>query len=784
MRTPTPKSESKAAPRRRASTALVLLTLAVLTVPGVLANVKPDAPTLLERAVPDPTGLRETYRDYELQVMDPYLWREQLKTGAVDVTLRGRSYHVLVEPVPWDTTYTYEERLPDGRVVLREPLFQPVAYVGRVAGDDAASAHFVVMGSGVYGNVRSVTEDVWVEPVLFTQPAAPPGVSVVYRSTDAVQPEFPGHVLHATEDVAAPIPAGDGPLVAVGSPGPDRTISLWVDPLLDNTAGRDEAIATFNSLNVDWFRAIGFRFTRIETTVRACTACTSNNDNEILAQFTTTVNVGGQPWSNYHVANLLTGKSFASGFWGLSDQPGRHSWIRGGSGTTAHDRLIAIMHEVGHNFGAWHSRGVVYRHEHGGGQYGMHETIMTNGGTESWPEFSTSNANWIRSCNSHGWQNGNKAPGSPWTYGVYCHRGLETARNGGEGPFYSSMDSRGKLLRNVPPGDVSVICAYVQSGGTSAVLGVNKAPLYGPPLFTVTINAGVPGWACGGGPNEYFWPHDTMFVYKISGTAAIGYDTNAPYDGHYSFDNGWTWPSENVRRGYYVELLSSRMQPNNCGVLASGATLARGSSIASCSGQYTLVHQNDGNVVLYNTTGGVTKVDWASHTPNQATTSLVMQSDGNLVLYDGPTPRWSSATAGNPGAWLEVRNDGVLSILGRYGQSIWYEGCGLLGPNSRILRGGELRSCDRRYALVHQLDGNAVIQLNGVYDWWATGTYNLGTTELKMQDDGNLVLYAGGTAIWASDTNGHPHTWLRLSDTGRLAIWTPYGAPICNKLRC
>jgi len=39
-----------------------------------------------------------------------------------------------------------------------------------------------------------------------------------------------------------------------------------------------------------------------------------------------------------------------------------------------------------------------------------------------------------------------------------------------------------------------------------------------------------------------------------------------------------------------------------------------------------------------------------------------------------------------------------------------------------------------------------------------------------MQHDGNLVLYAGARAIWATHTNGHPGSRLVLQFGGDLAI--------------
>ena len=60
------------------------------------------------------------------------------------------------------------------------------------------------------------------------------------------------------------------------------------------------------------------------------------------------------------------------------------------------------------------------------------------------------------------------------------------------------------------------------------------------------------------------------------------------------------------------------------------------------NGEYTLVHQGDGNVVLYRfyRKEGQT-VLWQTRTDRRMTRHLVMQPDGNLVLYHVSRPIWS-----------------------------------------------------------------------------------------------------------------------------------------------
>jgi hypothetical protein len=110
-------------------------------------------------------------------------------------------------------------------------------------------------------------------------------------------------------------------------------------------------------------------------------------------------------------------------------------------------------------------------------------------------------------------------------------------------------------------------------------------------------------------------------------------------------------------------------------ILPSGQTRNLGWALRS-GDHHTLVMQQDGNVVLY------TRTDvpiWYTNTGGDCcgheglgtmfNLYITMQTDGNLVLYRvvlgldrGPSPMWSSNTAGNPGAWLAVQDDGNLVV--------------------------------------------------------------------------------------------------------------------------
>ncbi len=107
-------------------------------------------------------------------------------------------------------------------------------------------------------------------------------------------------------------------------------------------------------------------------------------------------------------------------------------------------------------------------------------------------------------------------------------------------------------------------------------------------------------------------------------------------------------------------------------------------------------------------------------------------------------------------------------------------GCGLLVANQAIGLDQALYSCDNRFALVMQSDGNLVQYWNGSsIAIWNAGTVGQPANALIMQDDGNLVMYsAAGVALWHTQTNGNPGAYLSLDDQGALIMFDVMGTPI------
>jgi hypothetical protein len=102
---------------------------------------------------------------------------------------------------------------------------------------------------------------------------------------------------------------------------------------------------------------------------------------------------------------------------------------------------------------------------------------------------------------------------------------------------------------------------------------------------------------------------------------------------------------------------------------------------------------------------------------------------------------------------------------------------GQLAAGQSLAVGDTLRSANGLYGLFMQGDGNLVLY-SGTAAVWATDTWTLPSwlqpNRADMQDDGNFVLYNDANfASWASGTDGNPGARLVLQDDRNLVIYTP-----------
>ncbi len=110
--------------------------------------------------------------------------------------------------------------------------------------------------------------------------------------------------------------------------------------------------------------------------------------------------------------------------------------------------------------------------------------------------------------------------------------------------------------------------------------------------------------------------------------------------------------------------------------------------------------------------------------------------------------------------------------------------CGKLAPGGVLATNAPLTSCDGRFSLVMQGDGNMVLYHNGRGAIWNTATTGTAARHTVMQTDGNFVLYPpSGPAIWHTHTNS-PGAFLAVQNDGNLVVYSSGGQALWNSGTC
>jgi hypothetical protein len=234
--------------------------------------------------------------------------------------------------------------------------------------------------------------------------------------------------------------------------------------------------------------------------------------------------------------------------------------------------------------------------------------------------------------------------------------------------------------------------------------------------------------------------------------------------------------------------------------LMPGEQLKVNQKIFSANGAYSLVQQEDGNLVVYDSQNTAI---WSSGLKGPTARRCIMQEDGNLTQHPAGYNQvlWSTQTKGNKGAYALLQDDGVLTVVNQNNQIIWRSmaakaktpakaaattqtasaksgaaGADRLVAEQELLPTKFITSANGKYKLIQQEDGNLVIY-QGNRPTWSTGTNGRKIQRCVMQKDGNLVLYdIFKDAVWASNTHGNEFAYLVLQDNGNLVLYSSGGA--------
>jgi hypothetical protein len=292
-----------------------------------------------------------------------------------------------------------------------------------------------------------------------------------------------------------------------------------------------------------------------------------------------------------------------------------------------------------------------------------------------------------------------------------------------------------------------------------------------------------------------------LYTYDTSSTSyifmqywLIGYDTTCP--------SGWYADSDDSD-DCYTNSAAAEVSTLTAGQLASLRLTASaqsggsdGVSLAVGSGAATSVTDIDSEVGLasrWNTTewgvygdGGGTEAYFGSSTSLEAQTALTATSTvaPSCVSegFTGETNNLTQTTTPALGAESSLTMAttqtngaaGTASCATSVGNS---GGTGILKTGQELQAGQSLYSPSGQYQLRMQPDGNLVIYDNGS-GIWNTRTQGTGSSNyLIMQNDGNLVVYTSAKqGVWNSGTQGTGSgNYLDMQNDGNLVIYSSSG---------
>jgi len=168
---------------------------------------------------------------------------------------------------------------------------------------------------------------------------------------------------------------------------------------------------------------------------------------------------------------------------------------------------------------------------------------------------------------------------------------------------------------------------------------------------------------------------------------------------------------------------------------------------------------------------------------NTAPTQATVPTNSGLLSLD------EDGTACSADYYLRLTDDGGKMLKGQIALSATRPtapqvtgggggGCGTLTANQQLTPNQSTLSCDGRFTLILQGDGNLVLYQGGT-PLWASNAVGKASARAILQGDGNLVIYdSAGSPLWASNTAGNDGAHLTVQNDGNTVIFSSSGAAL------
>lgn len=317
-------------------------------------------------------------------------------------------------------------------------------------------------------------------------------------------------------------------------------------------------------------------------------------------------------------------------------------------------------------------------------------------------------------------------------------------------------------LGNAGSWDDNALNRRLSVSGTPTTGSVGVDERYGHVVYVDSVNGSTLTIS------EYNWGSTGSYGTRTGTTGQLGLSKFISFKAQ-------TQPSTPVYESYYngsgvksaTYLGRDRLYP--------GQVLRANQYIESFNTRYVLLMQPDGNLVEYG--GEAFDAVWNTRTFGNPGAYAVFQADGNTVVYssDG-RPLWYSGMRAGANR-LVLQDDGHLVNYNSSGTALWYTGVfsadysayvgtDVIGPGGGLYQNQYLRSGDGRYSLRMQPDGNLVVYGPGNHALWNSRTFGNPGSWFAVQPDGNLVVYNSyGRALW----------WSGMKSNSKLLSMQPDG---------
>lgn len=223
-------------------------------------------------------------------------------------------------------------------------------------------------------------------------------------------------------------------------------------------------------------------------------------------------------------------------------------------------------------------------------------------------------------------------------------------------------------------------------------------------------------------------------------------------------------------------LCSSKDQKVSSATIAVGEVFLPESKKKSGNGRYRLFHDSKRGRLFITKSKG--RVIWSTARRKVSSSKFVVQSDGNAVLYgsDGK-PIWSTNTTGVSARELLLTDDGNLELRDERGAVAWQSKSRQVEFTGDTIRRGAFLDIDDaatskngKYQLKMTAERLVLTRASNGREVWTPPASKRTCTHATLQEDGNFVVYNHADVVFRTDTANMGGEQVKIQDDGNIVL--------------